>query len=106
MPGALYSHSSVRNGKEMAFFVTLRAKNDVFLLFLCSQWEKMRVLFPLRTRNNCFCAQTLREWRSTSALESPETGDDCATHGILIRVVQLMWLGVGYNWDKVRHRLG
>ena len=74
-----YTHSTVRNGKEVAVLFPLRARNDVFSSFCARNGTEMQILFPLRTRNNCFCAQSLRQWRSRSALESPEKGDYCAT---------------------------
>ena len=39
---------SVRNGKEMAVFVPLRTRNDVFSQFCARNGMKMRGLFPLR----------------------------------------------------------
>ena len=49
-----YTHSTVRNGKEMVFFVTLRANNDVFLLFLCSQWDRNRGFVPVAHKIQLF----------------------------------------------------
>ena len=70
-PESKYTHSTVRNGKEMAVLFPLRARNDVFSSFCARNGKEMAFFVTLRTRNNCLCAQTLREWRSASALESP-----------------------------------
>ena len=45
-----YTHSTVRNGKEVAVLFPLRARNDVFSSFCARNGIKSGVLFPLRTR--------------------------------------------------------
>ena len=104
----MMNYSNDATGKKWLFLSRCAQKMMFFPVFVYAMGQKTGFCSRCaqETRNNCFCAQTLREWRSISALECHEKGDDCATHRILIRVVQLMWLGVGYNWDKVRHRLG
>ena len=73
-PERKYTHPTVRNGKEVAIFVPLRTRNDVFSSFCARNGTGMQILFPLRTDSK--------------------------------RVAQLMCLGVKYNGDRVRHRLG
>ena len=49
-----YTHSTVRNGKEVAVLFPLRARNDVFLLFLCSQWDRNRGFVPVAHKKQLF----------------------------------------------------
>ena len=86
MSGALYSHSSVRNGKEMAVFVPLRTRNDVFPSFCVRNGKEMTVFVPLRTRNDVFCA--------ISARNGGESRDLFPLRTDLKRVVQIMLLRV------------
>ena len=90
----------------LVFQVNVRNANINGVIDYANDATEKKWPFCSRCARDCFYAQTLRQWRSTSALESPEKGGDCATHWIFIRVAQLMWLGVRYNGDRVRHRLG
>ncbi len=110
----------------LAFQVNVRNASIHIRLFatgkkwpFCSRCEQEMMFFPLfvlatglkcgfcsRCAQDCLYSLTLRQWRSASALEGHEKWVPCATHWIFIRVAQLMWLGVRYNGDRVRHRLG
>ena len=78
-PERKYTHPTVRNGKEVAIFVPLRTRNDVFSRFCVRNGKEIRVLFPLRTRLFIRNDVTLRQWRSVYATECHQTGMTCAT---------------------------
>ena len=60
-----YIHIQVfATGKKWPFLSRCEQKMMFFCCFCARNGTEMRGLFPLRTRNNCFCAQTLREWRN------------------------------------------
>ena len=75
----MIDYGDLATGKKMAVFTPLRTRNDVFSCFCARNGIKSGDLFPLRIRNNCFRAQTLRQWRSVYATECHQTGMTCAT---------------------------
>ena len=99
------NRSTVRNGKEMAFFVTLRAKNDVFLLFLCSQWGGNSCFVPVAHKKQLFLRADSKRVAQCICFREPLEGGwlrnslDFYTSG----AANVAWSKV--QWGRVRHRL-